>query len=341
MPNLVLVPQSEVLCVLAAPLQGHLAITKCRERVKQLLGWPSMTNRIAAMVRNCTTCRIHYNDVAEPLLPTEFLTRPWEHVGSDWFYCKQRWYLLLVDYYSRYIEVSLLVALSSGEVIEHMKSHFPRHGIPELLTSDNGPQYASEEFRKFAGVYSFQHVTSSPRYQQSNGAAERAVQMIKSITKKEDDPYLGLLAYRSSPLGNRVSPGELLMGRKLRSTVPAHPNVSQPKLANSVQIRHKDVESKALSKFNIARKHRAKELHPLTVGDEVWITDLKRPAKMVDANPGTPRSYVVDSDGSTVRRNRRALRAQSVLMSTSSASLSSAQAHWRESVALRTYDQNN
>ena len=40
----------------------------------------------------------------------------------------------------------------------------------------------------------------------------------------------------------------------------------------------------------------------------ILLTDLKRPAKVVDANPGTPRSYVVDSDGSTVRRNRRALR---------------------------------
>ena len=72
--------------------------------------------------------------------------------------------------------------------------------------------------------------------------------------------------------------------------------------------RQKEVESKASSKFNFDRKHRAKELPPLTVGDEVWITDLKRAANVVDANPGTPRSYVVDSDGSTVRRNRRALR---------------------------------
>ena len=156
--------------------------------------------------------------------------------------------------------MSLLAALSSCDVIEHMKSHFARHGIPELLTSDNGPQYASEKFRKFAGAYSFQHVTSSPRYPQSNGAAERAVQTIKSIMKKEDDPYLGLLAYRSSPIGNGVSPGELLMGRKLRSTVPTHPNVSQPKLPNAVHIRQKGVELKASSTFNFDRKHRSKEL---------------------------------------------------------------------------------
>ena len=88
--------------------------------------------------------------------------------------------------------------------------------------------------------------------------------------------------------------GELLMGRKLRSTVPAHPNVLQPKLPNAVHIRQKELELKASSKFNFDRKHRSKELPPLTVGDEVWVTDPKRPAKVVDANPGTPRSYVVD-----------------------------------------------
>lgn len=307
--NRIVIPQSERLDVLQRLHEGHLAITKCRERAKQLVWWPGMTQRIAEMVRNCNTCRTQANDVAEPLLPTAFPTRPWEHVGSDLFYCKKRWYLLLVDYYSRFIEVSLLAELSTHEVIEHMKSHFARHGIPEILTSDNGPQYASDEFRKFSeGKYYFQHVTSSPRYPQSNGAAERAVQTIKSIMKKADDPYLGLLAYRTSPLGNGVSPAELLMGRKLRSTVPAHPKVLQPELPNAVQVRHKEASSRASSKLNFDRKHRAKELHPLSVGDDVWITDLKRPAKVVDTNPGTPRSYVVDSDGSSVRRNRRTLR---------------------------------
>ena len=49
--------------------------------------------------------------------------------------------------------------------------------------------------------------------------------------------------------------GELVMGRKLRSTVPAHPNVLQPKLPNAVHIRQKEVELTASSKFNVDRKH--------------------------------------------------------------------------------------
>ena len=68
------------------------------------------------------------------------------------------------------------------------------------------------------------------------------------------------------------------------------------------------MEFKASPKLNFDRKHRSTELPPLTGGFEVWVADLKRPANVVDANPGTPQSYEVDTDGNTVRRIRRALR---------------------------------
>ena len=63
-----------------------------------------------------------------------------------------------------------------------------------MLVSDNGPQYAAEEFKLFATDWGFTHVTTSPRYPQVNGATERAVQTAKNILKKNSSPYLGLLA---------------------------------------------------------------------------------------------------------------------------------------------------
>ena len=77
---------------------------------------------------------------------------------------------------------------SSRKVITHMKSMFARHGIPELVLSDNGPQYASEEFRRFAAEYGFTHVTSSPHYHRANGAAEKGVKTVKRMLMKESDP---------------------------------------------------------------------------------------------------------------------------------------------------------
>ena len=56
-----------------------------------------------------------------------------------------------------------------------MKSVFSRHGIPDTVVSDNGPQYDSKEIKEFASLYGFNHVTTSPYYPQSNGFAERMV----------------------------------------------------------------------------------------------------------------------------------------------------------------------
>ena len=72
-----------------------------------------------------------------------------------------------------------------------------RHGIPEVVHSDNGPEFSSLEFQQFAKQYQFQHVTSSPRFPQSNGLVEHTVQTAEELLKKpyEDnkDPYLAIL----------------------------------------------------------------------------------------------------------------------------------------------------
>lgn len=64
------------------------------------------------------------------------------------------------------------------------KSVFASHGIPDIVISDNFPQYASAEFRVFAENWEFQHLMSSPNYPQSNGQAKRTVQAIKNLLKK-------------------------------------------------------------------------------------------------------------------------------------------------------------
>ena len=87
-------------------------------------------------------------------------------------------YLLVVDYYSRYIEVARLSCTTANEVILYTKSIFAIHGIPVVVMSDNGPQCSLEAYANFAQQFQFEHVTSSPHYPQSNGEAEWAVQTV-------------------------------------------------------------------------------------------------------------------------------------------------------------------
>ena len=96
-------------------------------------------------------------------MPHEIPSRPWQKVGTDLFLFHQRQYLITVDYYSSFFEVDKLNVTDSRTVIEKLKMQFSRHGIPEIIISDNGPQYASAEFAKFASDWHFQHITSSPR----------------------------------------------------------------------------------------------------------------------------------------------------------------------------------
>ena len=78
----------------------------------------------------------------------------------------------------------------------------------KLVVSDNGPQFKTAEFGRFAGDYGFTHVTSSPKYSQANGE-KRTITTVKSMLRKEEDPYKALVAYLSTPLATGCSPAEL------------------------------------------------------------------------------------------------------------------------------------
>ncbi len=109
-------------------------------------------------------------------------------------------YLLLVDYFSKYPEVTKLSATTTLTVISVLKTMFARHGILEVVRSDNGPQYSSHKFAVFADSYGFQHCTSSPHFPQSNGQAERTVQTVKRLMSSSSDLPLALLSHRATPL---------------------------------------------------------------------------------------------------------------------------------------------
>lgn len=104
---------------------------------------------------------------------------------------------------------------------------FAAHGLPDVVASDNGPAFVSEEYKVFLRRNSIRQILVPPYHPASNGAAERAVQTIKEKLKKAesgDGLHVQLarilLAYRTTP--HEVagcSPAELLMGRRLKTAL--------------------------------------------------------------------------------------------------------------------------
>ena len=210
--------QHDTLCKIH---KGHQGIERCRLRVSTSVWWPGVSAQTEEFIKRCSTCMKLAPPIREPLISSKLPKHPWERIATDLFELNKQPYLLLVDYYSRYPEVIKLNSTTSTSVITAMKSVFSRYGIPHTVISDNGPQYDSMEMKQFASTYGFNHITSSPYYPQSNGLAEHMVKTIKSLLQETSDTYLALLSYRATPLPwCRLSPAELLMGRRLRTDVP-------------------------------------------------------------------------------------------------------------------------
>ena len=99
-----------------------------------------MNSDIENMIRDCSACAEYQNQqTAEPLKPTPTPDLPYSMVGSDLFDFENKKYVLIVDYYSKYMDVVELSQTTSSSVINAMKSVFACHGIPQTLRTDNGP----------------------------------------------------------------------------------------------------------------------------------------------------------------------------------------------------------
>ncbi|KAI5102200.1 hypothetical protein C0J45_7552 [Silurus meridionalis] len=281
-----------------------------RETVYSGLG---LSTAVRAYIGKCAVCRtVDVRQQKETMYAHDIPMRPWAKVGTDLFSFNNRAYLITVDYFSNFWEIDCLAKTSSGAVIHKVKAHFARHGIPDTVISNNGPQYSSQEFRQFSTAWEFRHVTSSSAYPQSNGKAESAVKMAKQLMGKakraKTDPYLAILEHRNTPSqGFNASPAQRLMSRRTKTLLPTHNSLLKPDVVNMEQA-VKDNQCKQAFYYNRG----AKDLRHLDEGEQVRVQlDTKHRAHWLPAKVermANNRSYTVKlENGTVVRRNRKHL----------------------------------
>ncbi|KXJ22526.1 Transposon Tf2-9 polyprotein [Exaiptasia diaphana] len=151
----IVIPSSMRREVLSKIHEGHLSIVRSKLRAKEAVYWPGMLNQIEDLITSCNTCQeLRNNNQKEPLIPHEIPSYPWQAVATDLFTWNNFNYLVVVDYYSRYWEISSLNTTSSASIVSKLKSTFAQDGIP-VVKSDNGPQYSPAEFATFANEWGF------------------------------------------------------------------------------------------------------------------------------------------------------------------------------------------
>ena len=292
--------------------EGHQGINKCRARANMCVWWPGLANDIRLKITTCEFFQIHKPaQKREPLKSTPLPARPWQKVAADLCELDGKQYLVVTDYFSRYLEIAHLPTITSDQVIGKLKNIFARWGVPEEFVSDNGKQFVSESFRTFAKAYNFRQTFSSPHYPQSNGEAESAVKIAKMILQ-QNDIFLALMAYRSTPIdATGMSPAQLIMGRQLRTNMPSMSSVLEPKWPDRETVEQKDADRKVSSQTYYNTRYGAYPLPELRPGDTVRIkTDKENKwtshGTIMSTDPDI-RTYVVKTPNGPLRRNRRHL----------------------------------
>ena len=189
--------------------------------------------------------------------------------------------------------------------ILQMKKIFARLGVPEVVISDNGPQYACKEFKAFSKSWNFHHYTSSPHHPKGNDTAEAALKQAKRILKMSHDPWMAILEQRNTP-EELASPNEKLNSRRTRTVIPVKSELLEPQVIPTSSIIRASVKKKQQNKRYHDKK--GKPLHPLVVGDSIRAK-IRPQSSPLWTRGGvvrrkSDRSHIVKADGRDYRRHR-------------------------------------
>ena len=310
--NRIIVPKSLRKKMLDVTHQGHIGLEGCLRRMREALFWPGMASDLKALVQQCDAClSVRDSPPKEPLLSHNFAPRPWSKVGADLFYFDNRTFLVMVDYYSNYIEICKLQSQTTICVIKEMQGVFARYGVPDQLMTDNGPQFSNAEFSSFAKKWAFQHITSSPHYPRSNGKAENAVRTVKKLFSKcklsGESEFMALLNWRNTPTeGMDTSPSQRLMGRRCKTVMPCISTLLEPRYITEKDTKNiKTKKAKQAYYYNRNTRKRA----PIVPGEMVRmrLPNQKEWSSGRCIEEVAPRSYDIQVGDTTYRRNRNQL----------------------------------
>lgn len=306
----ILIPSSlrkQMLSKLHVP---HMGIENSLKLARETIFWPGMTDQITQLIKNCETCIKHScNKQKEPMQSHEVPTYPFEYISMDVFEItldrRARRFLITVDHFSDFFEIDELTDMTSKSTILACKRHFSRYGSPRVVITDNGTNFSSEEFKTFARTWGFQHSTSDPMHQQGNGKSESAVKICKSILRKtfedKNDFYEALQIWRNTPNKINISPSQRFLCRPIRCSVP------KANLLQKVPEKVNEKITKHRAYYKQFYDRAAKPFPGFIIGENVYVKMYPSDKKWT---PGyiqhqfKDRSYIVNVNGRTVRRNQ-------------------------------------
>ena len=301
---------------------SHQGAVRTKQRAKLTVYWPGLNNDIDNIILSCKQCQDSLpSHCKEPLIMKPRPSKPFQEIATDFCSYAGHNFLVIVDCYTDWPDIIHMGRnTTTPHLITTLLKAFCRTGAPDIVWSDQGPQFTSKLFQDFTKDWGFHHVTSSPTYPQSNGKAEATVKSMKKLIQASwtrdalDERKLtrALLQYHNTPSQrDRLSPAQKLFGQPIQDTLPAHRRAFAPEWQKSAEEAEKHAITHAEQVERNYNQH-ARALPDIHVGSSVaiqnTITKLWDIYGIVTAVSPHRRYYVKTASGQVLTRNRRYLR---------------------------------
>ncbi|XP_055615229.1 uncharacterized protein K02A2.6-like [Toxorhynchites rutilus septentrionalis] len=259
--------------------RGHPGVVTMRRALREKVWWPGMDDDVTGKIQECAGCiAVSVVGPPEPIQRKEMPDRAWQEIAIDFFSAKEcATFLIVVDYYSRFIRVIEMKTTTAAKTIEALESIFAEHTYPETIRSDNGPPFSSEVFASYCSSKNIRLIRTIPYWPQMNGLVERQNQGIlrtlriaratKSDWRKAIKEYVYM--YNTTPHSvTRKAPMELLTGRPVKDLLPSLR--TDPHWHREEGVRERDtIEKLKGKKYADQRRHaRTSEIEE---GDDVVL----------------------------------------------------------------------
>ena len=325
---------------LAALHAAHQGVSSMSQRAQDSIFWPGLSADIQRKREACFSCNREAPSQPkmppiEPMIPNV----PFECLAADYFHYAGKYYLVIADRLSGWTEIKEIKASDftngSAGLCAALRSLFCIFGVPSEISTDGAPEFSSHETKMFLRKWGIKHRMSSAYFAASNGRAELAVKATKRLLMENtgadgslntDKMVRALLMKRNTPDPDcKLSPAEVVFGRKLRDTLPYKGLQQGPMIFKNKDIAQKwretwDLKEQALKHRYLKNLERldcsAKLLQPLSVGDRVYIqnqagryaTKWDKTGQIVETHQNDQYVVKVDGSGRLTLRNRKFLK---------------------------------
>lgn len=219
--------QQQVLKVLHL---NHAGIVRMKQLARKSVFWSGLNEDIERYVNRCESCQVLRKDKPNKEYGVwASAVQPFDRIHIDFFHFQSNTFLIVVDAYSRWLEIKRMNRTTASALINVLSEIFSVFGFPKEIVSDNGPPYTSFELSEFYRERNITQTHTPPYHPASNGLVERAVQTAKSVLRKvandrSDKLQIDkavedfLFTYRNSPhTSKQLIPAHLMLNFRPRS----------------------------------------------------------------------------------------------------------------------------